>query len=232
MSKVWAGMVVGVSGEAGPLRDAIRRVLMRLGAQVVEVEGARHGDLARTLATLPRLDGWVHCPQLDEAETAGGGSAAIGTTIGLVVDDAYRVCHLVGQRMLSQDSGAIVLLARVNAFVVGSDDVAGATLQAALVQMAKALGVSWAAHGIRVNVVAVGAIEGVVEADQREALQLRTPLGRLGLPEEVAEAVCFLLGEDSSFITAECLRVDGGWLAYQYFYPAVRTQGFHPAGEP
>ena len=45
----------------------------------------------------------------------------------------------------------------------------------------------------------------------------RTPLHRLGTVEDVAEAVLFLASDEATYITAETLRVDGGWVAYQLF---------------
>jgi NAD(P)-dependent dehydrogenase (short-subunit alcohol dehydrogenase family) len=45
----------------------------------------------------------------------------------------------------------------------------------------------------------------------------RIPLHRLGTPEEVAEAVLYLAGDEASYVTAETMRVDGGWTAYQLF---------------
>jgi meso-butanediol dehydrogenase / (S,S)-butanediol dehydrogenase / diacetyl reductase len=54
----------------------------------------------------------------------------------------------------------------------------------------------------------------VVQLTAVAAVELRTPLGRLGNPEEIARAVLFLLSEDSSFVTGETLRVDGAWLRH------------------
>jgi NAD(P)-dependent dehydrogenase (short-subunit alcohol dehydrogenase family) len=45
----------------------------------------------------------------------------------------------------------------------------------------------------------------------------RTPMRRLGTVEEIAEAVFFLAGDEASYVTAETMRVDGGWTAYQLF---------------
>ncbi|MGQ9814159.1 MAG: SDR family oxidoreductase [Candidatus Roseilinea sp.] len=50
-----------------------------------------------------------------------------------------------------------------------------------------------------------------------DVFERRTPMRRLGTPEEIAEAVFFLAGDEASYITAETMRVDGGWVAYQLF---------------
>ena len=76
--------------------------------------------------------------------------------------------------------------------------------------MAKELGPS----NIRVNCVAPGAIQtdmtSFLTPEDRRALAEETPLGRMGTPEEVAEAICFLAGDGARFITGQVLNVDGG----------------------
>jgi 2-keto-3-deoxy-L-fuconate dehydrogenase len=80
-----------------------------------------------------------------------------------------------------------------------------------------------AADGVRVNVVVPGAIDTPLlqrafarnqdPVAARARSEARHPLGRLGQAEEVARAILFLAGDDSSFTTGSCLMVDGGWLA-------------------
>ena len=76
-----------------------------------------------------------------------------------------------------------------------------------------------AASGLRVNAVAPGTVEtdltlGLASSAELEALgRLRSPLGRLGLPEEIAAAVDFLSSDAASYVTGHVLVVDGGWLA-------------------
>jgi NAD(P)-dependent dehydrogenase (short-subunit alcohol dehydrogenase family) len=86
------------------------------------------------------------------------------------------------------------------------------------------LGVEWARRGVRVVGVAPGPVltELVrqVIADGKASAELyerRTPLHKLGAVEDIAEAVLFLASDEASYITAETLRVDGGWVAYQLF---------------
>jgi len=86
--------------------------------------------------------------------------------------------------------------------------------------MTQTLAAEWAAHGIRVNAVAPGPIESAGAARQlwntSEAVRRITdmvPLKRWGRPEEIADAVAFLVAPGSSYITGEILTVDGGaWL--------------------
>ena len=90
--------------------------------------------------------------------------------------------------------------------------------------LTQALGIEWAKRGVRVVAVAPGPIltELVqqVIADGKASVEMyvkRTPLHQLGTVEDVAEAVLFLASDEASYITAETLRVDGGWVAYQLF---------------
>lgn len=83
------------------------------------------------------------------------------------------------------------------------------------------MALEYAKYGIRVNCVCPGAVdtpmvdrEVALEADPlkaRERMKAKHPLGRLGRPEEIAQAVLFLASERSSFATGESLVVDGGY---------------------
>ncbi|GAB2503783.1 SDR family oxidoreductase [Lysobacter humi (ex Lee et al. 2017)] len=94
--------------------------------------------------------------------------------------------------------------------------------KAALHQMTRNLAVEWAEDGIRVNSVAPWYIRTrrtstkLADADYLDDVLLRTPMGRVGEPEEVAAAVAFLCLPASSYITGECIAVDGGFLRYGF----------------
>jgi len=89
--------------------------------------------------------------------------------------------------------------------------------KAAIVQMTKNLGVAWARDGVRVNAVAPGLIESNMTSAMKgiEALEKpeidRTPMGRWGVPEDVAPAFLFLASPAARFITGQTLCVDGGY---------------------
>ena len=94
--------------------------------------------------------------------------------------------------------------------------------KAALHQMTRNLAVEWAEDGVRVNSVAPWYIRTrrtsgkLADPDYLDEVLLRTPLGRIGEPEEVAAAVAFLCMPASSYITGECIAVDGGFLRYGF----------------
>lgn len=130
---------------------------------------------------------------------------------------AVLVCQAALQGMLPQKSGAIVNITSVAAHNGGGG---GATIyaagKAALQAYTKGLAKEVAAHGIRVNNVSPGFIgatdfhDTFTTPEAREAAVKSIPLGREGIPGDVAGAVLFLVSDLSSYITGETIEVNGG----------------------
>jgi NAD(P)-dependent dehydrogenase (short-subunit alcohol dehydrogenase family) len=135
------------------------------------------------------------------------------------LNGAYRTCRAVGERMIAQGGGAIVTITSMMSHVVTPNQSAYAASKGALLQYTKLLAVEWARYNIRVNAVSPGYIHtdmtaGIMAQEAfRDAVLAKTPQGRFGTTEEIAEAVCFLASPAASFITGVCLPVDGGFLA-------------------
>lgn len=117
---------------------------------------------------------------------------------------------------------AIVNMSSVNAQVAIGDQLAYTASKGALNQMTKAMALSLAPWGVRVNAVGPGSINTDILkaiADDKETMKkilFRTPLARLGDPDEIAAVAWFLASRDASYITGECVYADGGRLALNY----------------
>ncbi len=96
-----------------------------------------------------------------------------------------------------------------------ASSVAYQTLKGGIIQMSRHLAVYWAQDGVRVNCLSPGPFpDSAAPQELAERLAERTPMGRIGRPEELKGAVVFLASEASSYVTGQNLVVDGGWTAW------------------
>ena len=134
--------------------------------------------------------------------------------MGTDLDGVFFTLRAAIPGMVSRKRGAIVTVSSMWGVTGGSCEAPYSAAKAGVIGLTKALAKELGPSGIRVNCVAPGAIETDMTAfltpEDRAALAGETPLGRMGAPEEVAEAVRFLAGEEARFITGQVLRVDGG----------------------
>ena len=123
--------------------------------------------------------------------------------------------------MRMRGGGAMVHVASISG-LRGMDDPMDAyqVSKAGLISLSRALAVQLAGENIRSNTVCPGAIEtpmlaGIYEEDprRRERMAAKTPIRRLGRPEEIAATCLYLLSDAASFVTGTDAVVDGGWLA-------------------
>lgn len=128
----------------------------------------------------------------------------------------FHCSQLAARHMSVQGGGAIAIVSSVHSFRPYPNASAYNGAKAAINHMAASWALELAPQHIRVNVVEPGWIDTPGERvhNSEELIASggsRIPLGRLGLPEEVAKAVTFLVSDDASYITGAVIRVDGGF---------------------
>ena len=132
------------------------------------------------------------------------------------VDGAFYACRAVLPDMIRRHDGTIVNISSMWGQTGGSCEVHYSTAKAALIGLTKALAKEVGPAGIRVNCVAPGVIQtemlAAFTAEDLDALTDETPLCRLGTPEDVANAVSFLVSDGAAFITGQVLAPNGGFV--------------------
>jgi len=155
------------------------------------------------------------CPAIDLSPNGWN------AVINIVLNGSFYCSRAVGQYMIARKRGGSIVSILANYVWTGSaGTVHSAAAKAGVMSMTQTLAVEWASYGIRVNAIAPGPIESTGAAKQLwatdEAIERITnmvPLRRYGKPEEVADAVAFLVSAQAGFITGEILTIDGGaWL--------------------
>jgi NAD(P)-dependent dehydrogenase (short-subunit alcohol dehydrogenase family) len=143
---------------------------------------------------------------------------------------AFLVGQRAAQKMVEQvktgkKPGAIVNMASINSTVAIANQVPYSVSKGGLLQLTRTMALALAPHGIRVNAIGPGSIMTEIlsavafDAEAKRRILSRTPLGRIGEPDEVASVAAFLASDDASYITGEIIYVDGGRLALNYTVP-------------
>jgi 3-oxoacyl-[acyl-carrier protein] reductase len=138
----------------------------------------------------------------------------------LVLDINLKGSFLCGQQaakqMMKQKSGAIVNIASIVGVMGNFGQANYSASKAGVIGLTKTMAREVASRGIRVNAVAPGFIDTemtrVLDDSVRQALIEQVPLAKLGLPEDVARCVAFLVSDKSSYITGQVINVNGGML--------------------
>lgn len=136
--------------------------------------------------------------------------------LGVNLGGARNTIQAALPHMISEKRGCIVNISSIWGLRGASCETVYACTKAALIALTRSLALELAPSGIRVNCVAPGVIDTdmvqVLGQDTLRDLAEQTPLGRLGTPEDVAQAVAFFASERASFITGQVLTADGGFI--------------------
>ena len=137
-------------------------------------------------------------------------------TVSLNLRSVYMASQAAANHMAKQGGGSIINISSVGGLVPDISQVAYGTSKAAINYLTKLIAVQEAKHRIRCNAVLPGmtateAVEKHLSDEFRDLFLRHIPLGRMGLPEEIAEGVCYFASDDSAYTTGQILTVSGGF---------------------
>ena len=186
--------------------------------RLVETAAARHGRVD----VLVNNAGITHAADFLDLEEADFDRVLRVNLKSMFLCGQAAARHMVA----SGTKGAIVNLSSVNAVLAIANQVPYVVSKGGINQLTRVMALALAPHGIRVNAIGPGTIatemarQAVLgdEASRRKILS-RTPLGRLGEPEEVAAVAAFLASDDASYLTGQTIYPDGGRMSLNYTVP-------------
>ena len=135
------------------------------------------------------------------------------------VTGMLRACQSFYEPLKKNGRGRIINIASLTSYRAFHEVAAYSASKAAVLSLTQSLGCEWAKDGISVNAIAPGVFktplnEHLITGTTRgNELLMRTPMGRFGTPDELVGAAILLASDGASFITGQCLGVDGGFLA-------------------
>lgn len=199
----------------------------RLKETLSALEGSEHsiavGDLAvasdveHLVELLPSLDGIVHCAGIGERTLCKNiGQADIDKMMGVNFEAPVMLQTRLLQKKKINKASSIVFIASIAPFLPTVGSALYSASKGAMIAYANCLSIELAPRQIRVNCICPGMIwtdliyrGGLTEEELREDEQ-KYPLKRYGTPDDVANAVIFLLSDASSWMTGSCLKIAGG----------------------
>ncbi|SDK40217.1 SDR family NAD(P)-dependent oxidoreductase [Lacicoccus qingdaonensis] len=136
-------------------------------------------------------------------------------TVNVDLDGVFLFAQNAIKQMRNQPNGGVIVnTASMYGWIGAPGSAAYNAAKGGVVNLTRSLGVEYASENIRVNALCPGYIDTpIIPEEMKAPLRQATPMGRLGLSEEMAKAALFLASDDSSFMTGQSLIVDGGFTA-------------------
>ena len=130
-----------------------------------------------------------------------------------------RACQSFYEPLKTSGRGRVVNIASLSSFAAFHEASAYSATKTALLSLTRSLACEWASDGISVNAIAPGVFPTDLNRDlimgtpRGKEMLMRTPMARFGKPEELVGAAVLLASDGASFLTGQCIVVDGGYLA-------------------
>lgn len=209
----------------GRRRDPLEEICREVGSEFVQTADVTDRcsiDQLRdsVLAKLGRVDILVYAAgytfkkpalEIDATEWSG--------VFDTNVNGALRACQSFHDALKSSGRGRVINVASLGSFLAFRDVSAYCASKTALLSLTRSLACEWAPDGISVNAIAPGIFptelnRALIDGTPRgRELLTRTPMARFGRAEELTGAAVLLASDGASFITGQCIAVDGGYLA-------------------
>ena len=172
------------------------------------------------LASFGRVDILVNAAGIVIRQpTAAVSEEQWGSVIDTHLNGALRACQSFYEPLKAGGQARIINIASLSSFVAFYQVAAYSAAKAAIVSLTRTLACEWAKDGIRVNAIAPGVFptdlnrSTIMGTPRGQELLMHTPMGRFGEPEELVGTAVLLASDGASFLTGQCIAVDGGYLA-------------------
>lgn len=221
-----AGADVIASGRREPLVNEVAGEIERLGRKSLRliVDAASRPSIDtlrdRVLAELGRVDILLNAAgQTFRKPTHSVSEEEWARIMDVNVTGMLRACQSFYEPLAHSGRGRIINIASLTSYVGFFEVTAYTTSKAAVLGLTRNLAVEWARQNINVNAIAPGVFRTELNAglldgtDRGRELLLRTPMKRFGDVRELVGAAVLLASDGASFITGQCIAVDGGFLA-------------------
>lgn len=232
---------LGLAAAHSFAREGARVVLADLREDLARTEAARlgpehqgiGGDVAieadvlriveHTVRSFDRLDVLINSAGIPDTflPTVEQDSADFHRLVDIHLGGSYMMSKAAAPIMLQQGKGSIINLSSIAGVLGLARRNAYSAAKAGVSMMTRTLGCEWAAQGVRVNAIAPGYmltpfLQGLIDDGKLDAASVRrrTPAGKLGSAQHIADAMLFLASDRAEFITGVTLPVDGGYMAW------------------
>ena len=215
----WAHRLAGSGGGTGRVRSC--RVDVGNKAMVVDM-------IADTVAAFGRLDTLVNnAAILHVADVLDLAEDDFDRVVRVNLKGYFLCAQAAARHMAENGGGTIINMSSVQAVLAVPNILPYVICKGGVNQMTRTLAIALADKGIRVNAIGPGTImtdlarKLLADEAALHKVMSRTPMGRGGEPEEIAAIAAFLAGDESSYITGECIYADGGRLGVNYTVPVA-----------